>query len=646
MDARIGLLAQTTGTGALDVSTSVGIGVLVLALAGAALMGWLHVSTRPSRVRSAGATMDLRNETPAIVDLLTGGFEVEDDAMPATVVDLAARGWFTIEDIGNDRIVLRLRQREPDDELTSYEERVMRHIRKHATDGIVPAPVLTLGPEGVSERWFKGFRREVTAHGRSLGLCHRRWDLKHIVLAWVAVAVAGAPAGIVASGADRTSDPTGWGTVGNLLVGVAFVIALGLAWYAQKVTRADAQIDTPEGLEAAAHWEGVRKFFGDNGRFEDKPAPSVAIWDRNLAYATALGLAPLVQRQIPFETEHDRTAWSLVTGHWRRVKVSYAARVPGWGQAPWTVALTGLIRGAVAAVLAYAGFWVASNTVEIDAVTISDDQRRIIGLVGLVVAVAMSVAAAWSLLRVVLGVSDLFPRRITEGELVRRRELPTGHWLPNPVQWVLARRSDRRYGHDRSGIRLGPNQRDRRRRRYYLAVDDGTSERIRAFRVRRQIHDQVAQGATIRVKHSPRLGYVTEVTTLAPPRASAADEGAEAHPLAAETVDRALSGLGRMMGGAGGLQAAMERMESTTGEDGRPVLDQTDDEGVTLRQRLADSQGQVDALRDDPRVARTPLLGQILDTLTGDGSRDEPHGHRDDPDPSDTDRADDPGRSG
>src|SRR5690606_35378898 len=116
---------------------------------------WLWRSTSPTSVDSAGATMDLREERPAIVDLLTGGFEVDDDAMPATVVDLAARGWFTIEDIGDDRIVLRLRQREPvGDELTGYEERVMRHIRSHATDGIVPAPVLTLGPEGVSRRWF------------------------------------------------------------------------------------------------------------------------------------------------------------------------------------------------------------------------------------------------------------------------------------------------------------------------------------------------------------------------------------------------------------------------------------------------------------------------------------------------------------
>jgi hypothetical protein len=648
----MGFLAQQNA-GAFDVSTPVGVVVLALAVGAGVFMLWLRASTRPRRVKAIEPTMELRPETPAVVDLLTGGFEVEDDAMPATVVDLAARGWFTIDDIGGDRIVLHLRQREVDDRLTLYEERVMRHVRAHATDGMVPAPVLTLGPEGVSEKWFRGFRREVTAHARELGLCHRRWDLRHVVAAWGAVAVAGAPAGLVASTADRTTDPTGWGTVGNLLLGLSIVIAAVLAWYAQRISRSDAQVDTPDGLAAAAHWQGVRTFYRDNGRFEDKPAPSVAIWERNLAYATALGLAPLVQRQIPFETEHDRNAWSLVTGHWRRIRVDYRARVPGWGQAPWTVAIAGLVRGAIAGALAYAGFWVAGNTVEIDAVTISDDQRRVIGLVGLIVAVAMTTVAVWSLFRVLLGLSDVFPRRTIEGELIRRRELATGHWLPTPLQWVLIAQTNQRNHVHRSSRRnrhaLDPRQEDNRRRRWYLAVDDGTSERVRAFRVRREIYRQVAQGARIRVRYTPRLGYVTDATTLEPPRMSAADEGATMHPLLTETADRTLAGLGqqlaRTIGGTGGLAAALTRIEEMTDDEGRPLLDQPDADGVTLRDRLAESDEKIDTLRNDPQVARTPLLGQILDTLAGDGRPDDPHRgaheHADrDPDP-DAARADD-----
>jgi hypothetical protein len=53
-----------------------------------------------------------------------------------------------------------------------------------------------------------------------------------------------------------------------------------------------------------------------------------------------------------------------------------------------------------------------------------------------------------------------------------------------------------------------------------------------------------------------------------------------------------------------------------TGEDGRPLLEQTDDEGVTLEQRLSEGRSQLDQLRRDPRVASSPLAG-FLDALTG-----------------------------
>lgn len=633
------LLAQDFGTGAWQISTALGAAVLASAVAGVFLALWLRRSTRPSRPRGDDPTMELRSEPPAVVGLLTNGFRVDDATMPATVVDLAARGWYSIDDIGGGRIVLRLRPRPPSEQLTAYEERVLNHVRDRADAGVVPAPALTLGPEGVSERWFRGFARDVTAHGRELGLCRRRWDVRHVVMAWVAVAIAAAPALAVVSAAERTSDPTGWGSIGNLLTGVALVIAAWLFWFAQRVTRSGDQVDTAAGREATAHWQGVRTFYRDSGRFEDKPAAAVAIWERPLAYATALGLAPMVQRQIPFETEHDRHAWSLATGHWRRVEVVYRAPRPGWGDAPWMVAITGVLRAIVAGALAVAGFWVAGTELDVDAVAFTDDQRRVIGLIGLVVAIVMSVLAAIAAAGALLGLSDLFARRTLEGELLRRRERPTGHWLPRPLQWVLAERSSRHVRGRRTPIPIGGAVDDRRRRRWYLAVDPGDGERIRALRVRRHLYEQVRQGARIRLTHTPRLGYVTGVETLAPPRTPVADEHDELPPLVAETLERSRSALGVPVGG---LAGALDRLETMTDADGRPILDQADDEGVTLRERLAQGDAQLRALRDDPAHgdarARTPLLGQILDTLAGDGRSDD-HARRDaDHDARDADR--------
>jgi hypothetical protein len=44
--------------------------------------------------------------------------------------------------------------------------------------------------------------------------------------------------------------------------------------------------------------------------------------------------------------------------------------------------------------------------------------------------------------------------------------------------------------------------------RYYAAVDDGTSERIRAFRIGREQYERLAQGNTVTVRLTPNLGCV------------------------------------------------------------------------------------------------------------------------------------------
>lgn len=619
-----GIVAQQTSGGALDIGTGAGLTALVLAVIAAAVIAWLHVSTRPTRVRAGEPTMDVGDEPPAVVGLLTSGFRVEDQTMPATVMDLAHRGYFSIDDIGGDRIVLRLRTPPTDDQLTAYETRVLRHVERNQTNGVVPAPVLTLGPQGVSEKWFRSFTREVTKHAQSLGLTRRRWDLKHVGMAWGAVLLAGAPAALLANTAPRTPDPAGWGAPGNLFAGMAFVLTAGLVWVAQRVSRADDQVDLPPGTDAARHWLGVKRYYEDHGRFDEKPAASVAIWDRNLAYATAMGLAPLVQRQIPFETEHDKHAWSRATGHWRRVTVSYRSPVPSWGDRPISVAFRGLVQGVVLGILTYAALYVAGADIELDQLT--DDQRRMIGFGALVVAAITATLALVAVVRLVLGVSDLFGKRTVEGELVRRRATQRGDKLPPVIRWLYRNQRDRQYGNVKRGDRLPTT--------YHLAIDTGDGSRIRAFRVNRRIHDQVRQGAVIRAVVTRRLGYVSSVETITPPPADSPDrDPVEANPLVAETVRRATGALRDRLGAAsaaGGVAGMAGRLEEMTDEQGRPVLDQTDDDGVTLRERLAESTSQLDRALADPRIAGSGIAQQILGTLRGDGEPDRPRADHDD----------------
>jgi hypothetical protein len=605
----------------LDPSPFAATVALACALVAGAGVLWVWQSRRPRRVKAGPTTTELRDETPALVDLLTGGFDVDDDAVPATAVDLARRGYFDLEDYGGN-VVLRLRNRTaPDDQPTRYESRLLRHIRGRADpDGVTPAAALTIGPDGVSQRWYRGFVREVTKHGRQSGLCRRRFDLKHLAIAWMLVAVAVAPAWIVAAAASRTDDPTAWGSIANVLLGLALLGGLGVFFLAGKLSRSDAQADTPAGREAAAHWLGVRDGYRANAGFENAPAAAVAIWERHLAYATAMGLAPEVQRQLPFESEHDRRAWSRATGTWRRVRVTYQSFRPGWGQHPGKVAFGGAIQAVVYGAIAYFALTAVRSESQLDG--LDDEQRRWVSLGATIVAVLAGSAAAYALVKLVIGLADLFPRRTIEGEVVRNRTYRTGHRLPKLLQWAVWS------GRDEHGFNRDHN----RRTRHHLAVDDGSDDRILAYEVRDTIRRQAPQGGRVRMRVSPLLGYVSELTLLTPPPRSPAHEAAVAHPLVEDTITSVGAGM------SAGLADAMARSGEITDDEGNSILEQTDDEGVTLGERLQQGRDQIDRLRTDPKIASSPL-GGLLDAfasgLGGESSTPtQPPGQDDPPDDS------------
>lgn len=559
---------------ALQVSTAAGVLALVIAgLAGVLLVAMLSLN-RLTRIEPGPATMDLRPETPAVADLLTGGFTVEDEAVPATVVDLAARGWFTIEDYGDDTIIRTRSIRPTGESLQPYENRVLRHIEQHAIDGVVPTRVLTTGQKQRAKRWFKGFSRDVVHHAQQLGLCTRRWGWVQIGLAWLLSVGAAVPAVIVLDTAPESTDLSDWASLGNVLTGLALVVSLLLMGGALWVSRFGAQRDTPAGVTAAAHWMGVRDFYRDTGEFDDKPAASVAIWDRHLAYATALGLARRVRRQIPFDSEHDKHAWSRATGQWRRVDVRYRTLRPGWGRHPLLVVFTGLLTAGIFGLLAWAAWNVADGAWEqhyTDYVEFTPEQEGWINLGAIAVVVLAVTVAAHATLRLLCGCADVFRRRTVEGELVRARQFGGG---------------------------------DDSEPSYHLAVDPATEQagrsaaidRILAYRVRRSIYYEVSQGARVRVVVSPLLGYVTSIETLVPAPAHTRDDPTSATAEAIGTwVETAGNSWSTAVGGIVAGYLAKQQASLSPAQ-----LDTVGPDGKTLRQRLAESQAQVGTALGQP----------------------------------------------
>ena len=88
----------------LLVAAVVAVALWVLVLLGVAF------ATRARGVVSGPATMDLAEEPPAVVDLVTNDWRVTPDAIPATLLDLAARGYLDLEQYRPGRTVCRVRR--------------------------------------------------------------------------------------------------------------------------------------------------------------------------------------------------------------------------------------------------------------------------------------------------------------------------------------------------------------------------------------------------------------------------------------------------------------------------------------------------------------------------------------------------------
>jgi hypothetical protein len=470
------------------------LGPVLWAIAGGSVVLWLAALgvtamwLDPRRVAPGAAVLDLvGDQPPAVVNLLTTGWELNHTAVPATLVDLAARGHVAIDQYGDDTVVRPLARR-TDDRPTGYEGQLLGHLRflgAQTGDGRVPAEALSTGPEATSRHWWRSFRSGVVDDARRRGLSRPRWSPGAkaglmILAAPVAVAFALAGSSLPDDPASDDDNPIAVAAFGALLSygALGFVVA-----------KLDGERDTPDGREVAARWLGVRELLGEDPLFGEQPPAAVAIWDRLLAHGTALGVAHGVVRQLPLGAESDREAWSPVGGRWRVVRIRYRRPWPPFhGRPPANLALAGIVAAAVGGGVLWAlpsvERFVSEATVS---TTVAPGDPATPTLPSWwAPAEEWARAAGWALAALgaclfVAAVSDLVRRpRAVEGRVVRHRE----------------RGSDKR-------------------RAWYIAVDDGTSDRIRAFRHTHLLPGH--QGARVRLTATPLFRYVRQIEVLDAP---------------------------------------------------------------------------------------------------------------------------------
>jgi hypothetical protein len=516
--AYVHVAAAAAGDGLMDRWRELGPGLWITTavMAGIWVAALLTIAALrdPRAVRAAPALLETQgDEPPAVVNLLTTDWDLEHEAVPGTLIDLAARRYVDIDMVGDDTFV-RMRRRGGGDELTGYEELVLDHVRdlaSHTAEGRVPAQALTTGPEKTAKRWWKRFRRAVVSDARARGLSQARWPLPlkvAMVIAAVPVALSAALAGSTLRDQDDP-DTDSNNPVENALYAGGWTLAI-LGFVA--VSRSGER-DTAQGRATASRWLGLREQLAEDPLFGEQPPAAVAVWDRLLAHGTAMGVAHGVVQALPLGSESEREAWSSVGGRWRRVRIRYPSRVPpGYGTHPALAVFLGLLVLAIGVPTLLIVAEVAGMLID-DA---SADDARFAGLLSLarvavtaVVAVVLAVDA-WAILA---GIADLFAGRTTvEGRILRERD---------------------RYSRQDNG--------ERKLESRYLAVDDGTADKIRAWRFSRYTVGH--RGDTVRGRVTRFLRHVKDLDVVSRSGRSAVDASAAADAEADYRARRGIDGI-------------------------------------------------------------------------------------------------------
>jgi hypothetical protein len=510
--AELGVLAAA-GDGLVerwrDLGPTLWLTAGVLAAVWLAVMGLLAAVLDPRKARPGAAMLELQGpESPAVVNLLTTDWNLGHEAVPATLVDLAAKRRVEIEMVGDDTFVrVRRRGAGNGESLTAYEGMVLDHVAKlasHTEEGRVPARALTTGPEDSAKRWWRDFRSSVVDESRGRGLSRPRWPggLKVAMIA-AAVPVALCIALATSTARDDPHDPDDNPVEGAFATGIITLVGAGAL-----VASRSGERDTPAGREVAARWLGLREVLEEDPLFAEQPPASVAIWDHLLAHGTALGVAHGVVQALPMGTESDTEAWSPFGGRWRVVRVRYPRRFPPrYGLHPGMAILYGLLHLLLSATMLPLAVGVAGPLLDeireggLTSDDVPDEVDLLFNGFALVIAVMALAIVLHGVTMLAAGVADLvLGRRPVEGRVLRVRD---------------------RVKRDDDGRVTSVTR--------HVAVDDGTTDRVRAWSFRSLVPGR--QGATVRGRVNRFLRHVAdyEMVGLQPTAApEAAAAGASA----------------------------------------------------------------------------------------------------------------------
>ncbi|NMO51156.1 DUF2207 domain-containing protein [Actinoplanes sp. TBRC 11911] len=237
-----------------------------------------------------------------------------------------------------------------------------------------------------------------------------------------------------------------------------FVLAFGFALVVGE--RREGERDTPAGLAAASRW--------------------LSVTDPSPAYATALGKTPELSAALPFSQADRRTLWSSYGGYWHRIHVSYPPDKFPYGisgvRLLWMAALMIGLGGGAGVFL-----------------------TRVFDLAPDADAFSIGVTYFFDALCLAGFVVALFGLRIAVRALL---DISAPETVSGQVQWVEAWR---RNTHP-DDTEPGPPW------LYYVAIDDGRTDRTTAWGLPDKLLAGVTEGVTITIRARTWSRRIIEVT--------------------------------------------------------------------------------------------------------------------------------------
>ena len=404
-----------------------GIAAAVFAL----VFAWRWWASHPKLPDAGSATLEFGPESPAVANLLVNRWKVTRSAVGATLLDLCARRHLGMDQLDEDHFVVRLRDPAgaKGGDLTPYEKQVLDLVRNRATGGSCPVEALQIGDSGDGESWWKRFAVAVVKDARKRGLARNRWTQFDWAILGVTLA---APLGLLALSLGQAGIGSNQSTNSdNNISRGDWLLFAGGAWFAGMIAIGSLRDlrDTPAGQAACARWLGVRDYFRHGHAFDHASAGSVVVWERNLSYGAAIGVAHEAVRALPFEAGSPNSAWSRYGGDWHEVRIRYPEKF-GSCQRPVKVLFSGVVRAAFFGGLAFIVlpllFWPLLDVIDTvrDDASLSDRSRLIIAAVaGGVLTIAggfLTLRFLGGVIRIWRAMGDLLGKAVvTEGEVVK-----------------------------------------------------------------------------------------------------------------------------------------------------------------------------------------------------------------------------------